>query len=141
VISALGVRSRAPTTLFSAGVSNIMQAMEGAGVRRLLCISAAGLDPGPGLLRTIAKSILYRMLRHVYDDMRRMEALVRDSGLEWTIIRAPMLTNKPRTGGYQIATNSHLSRGWSIARADLADYIVTHLAEPGSYRALVEIAA
>jgi len=141
VVSALGDRSRAPTTVFSAGVSNIMQAMKVAGVRRLICISAAGLDPGSGLLRSIAKSILSRMLRDAYDDMRRMEALVRDSGLDWTIIRAPMLTDKPRTGRYQIATNQHLSRGWSIARADLADYIVTHLAEPGSYRALVEIAA
>jgi uncharacterized protein YbjT (DUF2867 family) len=81
------------------------------------------------------------MLRHAYDDMWRMEALVKESGLEWTIIRAPMLTNKPRTGAYQIAMNQQLSRGWSIARADLADYIVTHLADPGSYRALVEIAA
>ena len=127
VVSALGVRSRAPTTVFSAGVSNIIQAMEAAGVRRLICISAAGLDPGFGLLRWIAKSILYAMLRHAYDDMRRMEALVKDSGLDWTIIRAPMLMDEPRTGQYQIATNKHLARGRSIARADLADYIVTHL--------------
>jgi putative NADH-flavin reductase len=140
VVSALGVRSRAPTTVFSSGISNIMQAMKAGGVRRLICISAAGLDPGPGLLRTIAKSILYRMLRHAYNDMGCMEALVKESGLDWTIIRAPMLTNKPRTGEYQIATNQHLSRGASIARADLADYIVTHLVDPGSYRALVEIA-
>jgi uncharacterized protein YbjT (DUF2867 family) len=73
--------------------------------------------------------------------MRRMEALVKESGLDWTIIRAPMLTDKPRTGQYQIATNKHLSGGWSVGRADLADYIVTHLVDPGSYRALVEIAA
>jgi putative NADH-flavin reductase len=98
-------------------------------------------QPGRGLLRSISKSILYHMLRHAYEDMRRMEALVKGSGLDWTIIHAPMLTNKPRTGAYQIAINKHLSRGASIARADLADYIVTHLADPGSYRALVEIAA
>ncbi len=52
-----------------------------------------------------------------------------------------MLTDKSRTGRYQVATNQHLSRGWSIARANLADYIVTHLADPGSYRAVVEVAA
>ena len=73
VVSALGVRSRAPTSVFSAGVGNIMQAMKAAGVRRLICISAAGLDPGPGLLRSISKSILYRRLRHAYDDMWRVE--------------------------------------------------------------------
>src|SRR5262245_47410845 len=141
VVSALGVRGRLPTAVFSVGVSNIMQAMEAAGVRRLTCISAGGLDPGPGPLRSIAASILYRLFRHTYDDMRRMEALVKDSGLDWTIIRAPMLTDKPRTGRYRIATNKHLASSWSIGRADLADYIVTHLAYPGSFRALVEIAA
>jgi hypothetical protein len=61
------------------------------------------------------------MLRDAYDDMGCMEALIKGSGLEWTIIRAPMLTDKPRTGRYQVARNKHLSRGASIARADLAD--------------------
>src|SRR5260221_14410686 len=46
VVSALGVHSRAPTVVYSQGVANILQAMQAAGVRRMLCISATGLDPG-----------------------------------------------------------------------------------------------
>ncbi len=141
VVSALGIRNREPTTLYSAGLANIMHAMQLASVRRLICISAGGLDPGPGIARWLAKTILWRLLHDSYIDMTRMETEVKASDLDWTIVRAPMLTDKPRVGRYQIATNSHLSRGWSIPRADLADYIVTHLADPGSYRALVEIAA
>jgi uncharacterized protein YbjT (DUF2867 family) len=118
-----------------------MHAMQLASVRRLICISAGGLDPGPGIARWLAKTILWRLLRDSYIDMTRMEAEVKASDLDWTIVRAPMLTDKPRVGRYQIATNKHLSRGWSIPRADLADYIVTHLADPGSYRVLVEITA
>lgn len=55
-------------------------------------------------------------------------------------MRPPRLTDEPRTGRYQAAVNKHLSRGWKISRADLADYIVTHLDDPMTYCGLVEIA-
>jgi putative NADH-flavin reductase len=51
LVSALGVTKAGPTTLFSTGIANIMQAMQSAQVRRLICVSASGLDPGPGPLR------------------------------------------------------------------------------------------
>src|SRR5262245_24064602 len=59
VVSALGVRNRAPTTVYSQGVANIIQAMGAAGVRRLICVSASGLDPGPLWQRVIAKPMLW----------------------------------------------------------------------------------
>ncbi len=140
VVSALGVTTAGPTTLFSTGIANIMQAMQSAEVRRLICISAGGLDPGPGLLRWIAKQMLWLMFKEAYSDMARMEAAVKASDLDWTIVRPPRLTNGPRTGQYHIAVNKHLSRGWSISRADLANYIVTHLEDPQTYCAQVEVA-
>ncbi len=47
VVSAVGARNRAPTTVYSAGVANIMTAMRAAQVRRIFCISASGIDPVP----------------------------------------------------------------------------------------------
>ena len=140
VISALGTHGRAPTTVYSAGLANIMGAMRAAGVRRLLCVSASGLDPAPLLQRWVAKPILWWLLRSSYTDLTRMEAAVKASDLDWTIVRPPRLTNKPRTGRYQIATNAQLRRSWSLTRADLADYILNHLADRASYRAVVEVA-
>jgi putative NADH-flavin reductase len=95
VVSALGIRNGEPTTLYSAGLANIMHAMQLASVRRLICISAGGLDPGPGIARWLAKTILWRLLRDSYIDMTRMEAEVKASDLDWTIVQAPMLTDKP----------------------------------------------
>jgi putative NADH-flavin reductase len=126
VISALGVTSRAPTTVYSEGIANILRAMRASGVRRLICISAGGLDPGPLWQRWIAKPLLWLAFKNGYSDMARMEVEVRESGLDWTIIRPPRLTDDAQTGRYQIAINQHLSRGWKINRADLADYIVKH---------------
>ncbi len=140
VVSALGVATREPTTLYSQGNANIMRAMQAAGVRRLLCISASGLEPGPRWQRWIAKPLLWFILKNMYTDLVRMETMVKESGLDWTIMRPPMMTNEPRTGQYQVAVNKPLSSGWKISRADLADYIVNHLDDAIIHCALVEIA-
>ena len=140
VVSALGVHTRAPTVVYSQGVANILRAMQAAGARRMLCISATGLDPGQWLQHYVARPVLWTILREMYTDLVRMEDTVKASPLDWTIIRPPQLTDKPRTGHYQIACNEHLPAAWSLSRADVADYIVRHLTDPGSYQSRVEIA-
>ena len=72
--------------------------------------------------------------------MSHMEIIVKASGMDWTILRPPRLTNNKRTGKYQVAVNERLSKGWLLSRADLADYIVKHLQDISTYQAMVEIA-
>jgi putative NADH-flavin reductase len=140
VISALGVRNLAPTTLFSEGLVNIISSMQRAGMRRLICVSAIGLDPGPFLQRLIAKPLLWAIFQNSYRDLIRMETAVQHSLLDWTILRAARLTDGPRTGHYHTAVNKHLANGSSISRADVADYMLTLLDNRTTYRAIVEIA-
>ncbi len=143
VISALGVRSRAPTTLFSGGTANILEAMKKTGGKRFMGISAVPVELGPELAlwqRLVTKYILQRLLKHVYADLRTMEELLRKSDVDWTVVRPPMLTNKPFSGKYRTATNSYLAHPVSIARADLAYYMVNHIQDSATYRAVVEIA-
>ncbi len=139
VISALGVRHLAPTTLFSEGVANIVQAMQTAHVRRLLCVSSSGLELGPRWQRWLADPLLWLIFRNMYTDLVRMETVVKASGLDWTILRPPTLTNGPRTGRYQAAINRHLSRSSFLARADVADYIINHLNDRATYCMTVEM--
>src|SRR5713226_1932688 len=73
VVSAIGSESRAPTVLYSQGVANVLQAMQPAGVRRILCISATGLDPGQWFQHYVAKPIIWAILREMYTDLVRME--------------------------------------------------------------------
>jgi putative NADH-flavin reductase len=140
VISAIGVASREPTRLYSEGIGNAITAMRAAEMRRLLCVSATGLDPGPWWQQMFAKPLLWRAFGNMYADLVRMEDTVRASGLDWTIVRPPRLTDKARTGVYQIAVNRHLTHGSLLSRADVADYMLSHLTDVASYRALVEIA-
>ena len=140
VISAIGARDRAPTTVYSQGVANMIQAMQFAGVHRLFCISASGLEPGPLWQRLIAKPILWTVLKEMYSDLVRMEAVVKRSPIDWTILRPPRLTDGPRTGHYQVALNQHLRRCLVISRADVADYILRNLDNAESGCAVVELA-
>jgi len=142
VISCLGSNRKEPTTVYSQGVSNIAKAMDKADITRIICISAAAVIVPPKssfIIKFVVKNILQRLFKHIYADMLRMEAILSISDLDWTVIRAPRLTNNKRTGKYRIAINEHLSKPSSISRADLADYIVTHLRDEKTFKAKAEV--
>jgi putative NADH-flavin reductase len=145
VLSALGIGlSRAGTTVYSAGTRNILAAMRNAGLRRILVVSTASLElPPPTQFAQwlVYRGLLHPLLRRPYGDMRRMEAEVRSSGLDWTLVRAARLTNGRRPGaGYRTAVDGKLRGGWSISRADVAGYMLSRVDDPGTFRATVEIA-
>ncbi|WP_256757439.1 NAD(P)-dependent oxidoreductase [Cohnella sp. WQ 127256] len=142
IISALGVSHRKPTSVYSDGTNYVMKAMHATGVRRLICLSSAGLEiptDTPMLQRLVIKHIIQKMYKNAYEDMERMEAKVQISKFDWTIIRPPRLTNGAKTGTYRTAINESLPHAQGISRADLADYMVRSLTDQSSYHAVVEI--
>src|SRR5882724_11471418 len=140
VLSTIGATDRGPTTVYSEGIANIILAMQAAGVRRLLCVSASGLEPGNLIQRVIFKPLLWVAFKNSYSDLVRIEAEVQRSGLDWTIVRPPRLTEGPLTGHYQAAVNKPLPNGWTISRADLASYMLSQLNNRDTYCAVVEVA-
>lgn len=145
VLSCLGSRDRRhPTTVYSRGATDIIDAMRHAGVRRLMCLSSAGLEiPDEISLaqRLVTRLVIQRLYRHGYTDMAAMERVVTASGIDWTIIRPPMLTDGPFTGRYRSAANHHLSNSKSISRTDLAHYMLTHIEDHETWRKTVEVSA
>src|SRR5260370_42353198 len=49
-----------------------------------------------------------------------MEDVLRDSGLDWTVLRPPRMTDKPFTGRYRTAYGQNLRGGLSVPRAPAA---------------------
>ena len=143
VISALEAREATkPTTLYSEGNRNLLNAMKKMGIRRVLFISASALDISPVLpfyVRIAAKYILQKLLRHMYADLRIMEKLVKESDTNWTIMRPPRLTNKTVTGKYRFAINSFLKNCLTISRADLAHFMVNNITNEATYKTTIEI--
>ncbi len=142
VISAIGVRSRKPTTLYSQGNRNLLQVMKQKGVSRVFFISASAIEISPVLpflAQLAAKYILQKLLRNMYADIRIMEKLVKESEADWTIMRPPRLTNKAATGRYRFAINHFLKNSLSISRADLAHFMLDNVANKDTYKATIEI--
>lgn len=83
-------------------------------------------DPNIGWL---LKAILPRVLASQFADVRQMENVVRDSGLDWTLVRPTRLVNRPGTGRYRVSPDYPPPHGRSIARADVAHFIAAVLAE------------
>jgi putative NADH-flavin reductase len=69
-----------------------------------------------------------------------MEKMLQETDLNWTVIRPPWLRDTRYTGKYRTSTNEHLRNPSKISRADLADYIVNHLTDEKTFKALIEIA-
>jgi putative NADH-flavin reductase len=130
VISALGPRgAKAPSPgLLAQAAFNTVSAMRQTGARRLICVSAAGPfithDPN---MSWLVKQILPRILAKPFADVRAMEDVIRESDLDWTLVRATRLVNGPGTGKYRVSPDYAPRRGGKIARADVAHFIAAVL--------------
>ena len=135
VATAIGPRGNGPTTISQDTARSIIQAMHKAGTQRLLLVSGSVVtDEGEGpVMRYLLKPLVRRTaLRHVSADMRAAEAEVTRSGLDWTIVRPPRLTDQPATGKYRTATDRNLPRGYTLARGDLAACMLGLISDPAA---------
>jgi putative NADH-flavin reductase len=140
VVSALGPRKGGPVTVLADSARSILAAMDQAGVRRLVLVSASGafIEAGdPFVTRVVVKPLLQRILRDAMIDTRAMAAEVRASGTDWTLVQPPQLTSKPGRGRYRRMIDANVGR--SIARADVADAILAVLADPATIGHVVGI--
>lgn len=130
VLSAIGAGAER-TTLREEGTRNIVEAMEKAGVQRLVCQSSLGVGDSRANLPFFTKYIIVPVfLRHAFADHERQEAIVKRSSLAWTIVRPPHLRNGPRTRSYRhgFPPTDRRVKG-KISRADVADFMLSQLTD------------
>ncbi len=155
VLSGLGPRSQSEAGIASLGTRAIVQAMKATGVRRIVVVSAAPIstvpsagrpnppkhDPGEGFfMRHLLSPMIKAILRKHYADLALMEDILRDSELDWTVVRPPRLTNKPLTGTYRSANGQNLRRGLVISRPDVAHLMLRVLQQPDTIKQAIGIA-
>jgi len=127
VLSALGNTSLGATTLLSDAAREIVAAMQVQGVRRIIWESSLGVGDTRGQLGPLFNWVLVPLLlRHVFADKERQEAIIKASPLEWTIVQPAALTNGPRTGSYSVgACAGRLFP--RVSRADVAHFMLEEL--------------
>jgi putative NADH-flavin reductase len=135
VLSALGPRGAKTPGLLASAASAVTQAMVKHGVQRLICVSAAGAfirdDPQAN---PVVKIILPRIFARPFADVREMERVVRASTLDWTLVRPTRLVNGPGRGEFRIRDRYPAPGLTKIARADVAQFMMGALTDPGYLR-------
>lgn len=127
VISALGTPPSPfrEVTLLSTATRALVNAMKSEQVSRLVCITGIGAGNSAGHGGFLFDHlILPLVLRKVYDDKNRQEALVKDSGLDWVLVRPSVLNDKASRDTIRSLTDLSNFHGGTIARADVANFVL-----------------
>jgi putative NADH-flavin reductase len=121
ILSALGAIGRGQTTLLGDCARSTVTAGNASSVKRLFVVSSALLFPDAGLIGTVLRRFVFG---HVLHDSLGMEQVVKNSGLDWTIVRPVRLTNGPCTERWRFEQDLIPRRGFSISRADVAHFLL-----------------
>ena len=141
VISTLGVG--APLThdpIVIDGVRTIARAAEHASTERLLYLSFIGVRQSRDDAGFVLKRLATTLLRHEVADHEIKEAAVADCFVDWTIVRAPKLTNGRLTASYRLGEHIRARSPLPMmSRADVADCILRQLSDAAFIRKAVRI--
>ena len=131
IISALGASSPFKfDQVIVDGTGNILKAMKATGVDRFIYLSFIGVQEPCKDAGFFIRYIAPRILKTEATGHRIREAMIEKSGLQWTIIHAPGLSNaKPRMK-YRNGTDIS-SKGFfvTISRADVADFMIRQITD------------
>ncbi len=135
VLSALGhKRWFIPTSILSEGTKNIVRAMERHGVKRLICETSLGVGDSRfrlGLYYTLF--VIPFIVFFYFRDKKRQEQCIKESSLEWVIVRPGQLTNGKKRGIYRHGKGiGNYVLTVRISRADVADFMLKQLIDNSS---------
>jgi len=129
VIITLGAGKNRNSIVRSQGTKNIIKAMNNHGVKRLICQTTLGAGESEGNLNLFWKYIMFGwFLKQVFRDHQLQEEYVKQSSLDWTIVRPAAFIEGEKTEKYRHGFSSvDKSVRLKISRADVADFILKQL--------------
>ena len=131
VVSLFGHVKGSPDWLQTQGTEHIVRAMKEHGVDRIISLSGGGLPyekDQPKIADKVIRLIMKIAVPKVLKDAERHAEVLKASGLKWTIVRGPRLTNEPRQGKYRVGWVG-INASTKIGRADLADFILEEVTQ------------
>ncbi len=126
VICSLGSTANNPDTIVSDGTRQIITAMQAAGSQRLIVVTSLGVGDSKDQVSFFFKTLMKTVLKKAIADKEVQEKLVRESGLDWIIVRPGGLTDGLRMDEYLFGTDKSIKAG-QVSRADVADFLLKQL--------------
>ena len=133
VIQCLGVSGKGdgkPTTFISDATKIIVDEMQNQKIKRLIAMSNVGAGNSiafqPWFFTKIILPYFMKWLKVIIEDKNRMEPIIMNSNLDWTIVRCPNIVDKPAKGTCN-ATLDGKGLKLSITLPDLSKFMVDQL--------------
>ncbi len=136
VLVCLGSQNLRDKTTLTSGTKNVVDGMESHGVGRLLVVSAAGVNESWAQIPWLSRILFKTMLRNVFADHHGQEAIVLASSVDWTIVRAGILTDDTAPSAYRASNTEPIGR---IGRAAVAGFLVQQLSDQTYVRKAISI--
>lgn len=123
ISGAMVAMGNVPDTAFSEGVKHIISTMEKLGVNRFIQVATpSSADPNDkrDLVFGFMVALIKRTMPGAYGEIVAIGEAVRLSTLDWTIVRVPLLNDKPVTRRVRAGYLGQKQVKTSLSRADLA---------------------
>ncbi len=143
VLSVFGHVKGSPPTLQTDGTRVIVDGMQRLGMKRIVTLSGGGLrdeHDRPKAADHVITFLLRTLAARVLADAEGHLQVLRESGLDWTVVRGPRLTERPGAGTYRLGWVG-VGTGTQISRDDLADFIMTQIDDKSFVHALPFVSA
>ncbi len=129
VVVSLGNTANNPDYIVSQGTQVIVDAMRRLGrPKRIVVVSSLGVGESKDQVPFAFKMLMKTVLKKPMEDKERQEAIVKASGLDWTIVRPGGLTDGPATGRYKAGVDPKIMAG-QVSRGDLAAFVLQQLTD------------
>ena len=143
VLSVFGHVKGSSPTLQTDGTRVIVDGMQRLGMKRIITLSGGGLrdeHDRPKAADHVITFLLRTLAAKVLADAEGHLQVLRESGLDWTVVRGPRLTERPGAGTYRLGWVG-VGTGTQISRDDLADFIMTQIDDKSFVHALPFVSA
>ena len=132
VIVAVGAGMRGQVR--SVGTANVVAGMKETGIKRLIALSTLGAGKSRDKLNFFWRYIMFGiLLKRAMADHEQQEAYVRESGLDWTIVRPAAFTDDVRAREYHHGSlDNVIDLALKVSRKDVARFMVGQI-EDTSY--------
>jgi putative NADH-flavin reductase len=135
-LSAAGSATEA-VTVCTVGARHVVAAMDRHGVRRLVAMSTHGVNEsndGSPYVRSLWQAMGERL-----KDKETMEPVIRASPTDWTIVRAPRISEQPPLGDYRVGEQMRIEPEYTVSRVSVASFVLSEISTPTHLRQALTI--
>ena len=128
VLSTLGAGNSLRSQIASRAVAALIPAMRARALNRVIFLSSFGVGESLEHASLLQRIAFRTLLRQIFADKAKADAMLRASGLGWTLVYPTLLTNGARAGRYRVGERLAMRGMPTISRADVAAFMLAQLA-------------